>query len=294
MQFTPLDSSPWSAAVHRLAADVGLSNYDDGLFWFQFENGPQVYVEPLAEGKAVALHASLGSVMHASQDADELISGLLNANAPRHRAPVCAIDPTDGQIVLFQRFDDAGISYEDFVERVHAFAERAAGGLEVLLRPKSEDVPQNDSALANADAFRHILTDFAFQRGFAPVAAEVAESGECLVALGDGGGVLIQFEAATSTVLLKSVMAFMPMDEEDMGAAQLGEFLRPLLEGHLLGEATRGACFAIDDRTGDLVAYRHLALEGLDGHRLGEALDEIAEVSVRFAHRINLKMPNLA
>lgn len=287
------ESTAWSGAMQRLATDLGVAQYESGLFWFQLEGGPQIQVEPLEQGDAIALHAGFGLVPYGGEDEDTVLTDLLSANSPRQRGPVWAIDPVDGQAVLFQRFDDADITYEAFLERVRVFAARAAGGLEPRSLAQEEPAEQSGS-IADLDAFRHVLVDFAFQRGFAPLAAEVADAGECLVALGGGGGVLIQFEPSSSMVLLKSVMGFLPMDEVELGNAQPGAFLRPLLEAHLLGEATHGACFAIDDQGGDLVAYLHLPLAGLDGFKLGEALDDLADVSIRIAEQINLKMPNLA
>jgi hypothetical protein len=278
--------------MQRLAGDLGVAGYESGLFWFQLEGGPQIQVEPLEQGEAIALHAVMGRVPQGVQEEDAFISDLLSANAPRQTGPIWAIDPVDGQAVLFQRFDNAQLPYDEFVAQVKNFAQKAAQGVAPL--PDQTAAPAAEPTPTDASTFRLLLADLAFRNGGDPAAADAADTQGFLVAAESGGGVLIQLESPNS-VLLKSLMAFMPMDEEEMGESQAGEFLRPLLEANLLGEATGGACFAIDDEDGaGLIAYRRLPLAGLDAFTLGRSLGELMATSARFAENLHINMPVLA
>ncbi|MES3001989.1 MAG: type III secretion system chaperone [Pseudomonadota bacterium] len=279
--------------MQRLAADLGVAHYESGLFWFQLEGGPQIQVEPLEQGDAIALHAGFRRVPRGHENEDTTIEDLLSANAPRNGYPMWAIDPVDGQAVLFQRFDDAGIGYEELVRQVQGFAQKGAAGM--TPSPERQNASAAVPTPTDAETFRLLLADLAFRHGGDPAAADTADKGGFLVATEDGGGVLIRLEPVPATVLLKSLVAFMPMDEEEMGEARTGEFLRPLLEANLLGEATGGACFAIDDEDGDgLIAYRRLPLAGLDAFTLGRSLGELMTTSARFAENLNINMPVLA
>lgn len=283
-----------SDCLHRLAADLGVADYRAGPMWFSLDSGLEVVIEPLEDGSAIAAHANLGPVPTARDEAEDdpcfdlLVANAADANA-HGDAAVYAIDPVSGSLMLFTRLPQAALGgYEDFTARVRAFAQAAQAANEALPgMPARAPTPRPDTrSRLHDDTFANLWAEYAFTAGLARGVPEAKDGGH-LLALHRGGYVFVQPEPDSDHVLLKAVLAFIPLDDDIDEAA----VYRQLLEAHLLGEATGGAYFAIDLKSHELVACRRLALNGLDAHALDEAIDGLANTAQHFCAQ--LKLPPL-
>ncbi|MES3001979.1 MAG: type III secretion system chaperone [Pseudomonadota bacterium] len=285
-----------SGYLHRLAADLGVADYQAGSLWFSLDGGIEVVVEPLEDGSAIAAHANLGPAPVARDEAeDDPCYDLLVANVPDANADgdavVYAIDPVSESLMLFTRLPPAEPGgYEDFAARVRAFAQAAQTANDALpgMPPRASAARRDPRGRLHDDTFANLWAEYAFKAGLARGVPE-AQDGGYLLALHRGGFVLVQPESGFGRVLLKAVLAFIPLDD-DIDEAVV---CRQLLEAHLLGEATGGAYFAIDRKSHELIACRRLALNGLDAHALDEAIDALANTAQHFCNRLKL-LPVLA
>jgi hypothetical protein len=280
--------------LQRLAADLGVADYQAGPMWFSLDGGIEVVIEPLEDGSAIAAHANLGPAPGARDEAeDDPGFDLLAANAPDANEDgetvAYAIDAVSESLMLFTRLPHAEHGgYDEFAARVRAFARAAQTALDALPgvpARASTTRPEPRTRLCD-DTFANLWAEYGFTRGLARGVSEMKD-GTHLLALHQGGYVFVQPSANSDCVLLKAVLAFIPLDDD---IDEAGAY-RQLLEAHLLGEATGGAYFAIDRKSRELIACRCLALNGLDAHALDQAIDALASTSQHFCAR--LKLPAL-
>ncbi len=134
--------------------------------------------------------------------------------------------------------------------------------------------------------FQDLWSIYRHEQGFAPATDADVDDETFIIAMETGHWIVIEEEPISETVLLKAVLAFLPLDDGDPA-----NIYRRLLEAHLLGEATAGACFAIDPDAGELIAYRRLPVRQLDAPRLSMEIDGLATVAMRFAELLDLPAP---
>jgi hypothetical protein len=113
-----------------------------------------------------------------------------------------------------------------------------------------------------------------------------SEDGLYVLPSDSGHYMFVVDEPQRGTVLLKAIVAFLPIDGPDDAATY-----RHLLQAHLLGEATGGACFAIEPDTDDLILYRRLPLAGLDAARLADEMETLLGTTVRLAEMLQIPPP---
>lgn len=134
--------------------------------------------------------------------------------------------------------------------------------------------------------FEQIWATYCHDNGFAPPPDATPDDESHIIAVESGHYIFVQEEPIAETVLVKAVLAFLPLDSADEAG-----IYRQLLEAHLLGEATGGACFAIDPDEDELIAYRRLPVATLDARRLATEISELAATTVRFAEMLQLPPP---
>jgi hypothetical protein len=134
--------------------------------------------------------------------------------------------------------------------------------------------------------FEQIWSGYCHDNGFASPADATPGDEARIIALDSGQYVFVEEEPISETVLIKAVLAFLPLDADDEASVY-----RQLLEAHLLGEATGGACFAIDPDADELIAYRRLSLARLDSSQLAKEISDLATTAMRFAELLNLPAP---
>lgn len=273
-------SHAWSAQMIHLSRDLGVPGYEDGTLWFREQGGIEVVVEPLLDGESLAVHARLGRV--GWEDAGLGLEELLRANAPSGGRCITAIDAVENDVILFRRFDDASLPYEAFVDGVQQFARIAAEGLPVLASVSSNDQDDGVTTLRHLQTdnlVRNAIGDFAHARGLEPP----EDTSHFLVCMPGGGGISVQVEPASGDVLLISHLGPAPADDQE---------LRQLLELHMLGEATGGAYFAIDEQGGDLILHRSVSADGLDGLELDRLLNALGGATLDCAQRLGISLPH--
>ncbi|MEO5672957.1 MAG: type III secretion system chaperone, partial [Ramlibacter sp.] len=134
--------------------------------------------------------------------------------------------------------------------------------------------------------FRNLWAQYAHAQGLAATSPASADDSGYILTVEGLGHVFVRPEAASGRVLLKTVLTFLPLDNEDPNWV-----FRGLLQAHLLGEATEGAVFAIDRDEGDLIACRRLPMDGLDSFALNEAIDSIAGTAQHMCGLLALEAP---
>ncbi|MES3001981.1 MAG: type III secretion system chaperone [Pseudomonadota bacterium] len=274
------------ANLDRFAAELGLAHPADGTIWFSVEDGPQVVLEPIDDGRALALHTSLGAAPRAGHEEMAALADLLASNAPDvGHGTVAAIDPVSEDLMLFKRLHrPADLPYEEFSLQLFNFAEaarRRRDGFAPIASPQEDDANE-----VHEEAFRQLWSEYVFARGLSNAGGEPQAHDPYLITPDEGGYLFVELDPATGSVLLKAVLAFLPLDELDDDP-----MLRQLLEAHLLGEATGGASFAIDEVAGELIACKHLHLAELSAHELGEEIDDLAMTAARFARMLAITLP---
>jgi hypothetical protein len=277
----------WGPMLQQLARDLDIRDYSAGALWFAMDGGPPIVVEPLTDASVLTVHADLGAAsLDRRGDTDAPYARMLAANshAAGHDGPLYGVDPLNHSPILYQRLEDAaGWSYGDFVSQLREFADDARRAADGSASEADDDIRADLSGLTviHGDDFHSLWADFLFERGLAAHGERLSDPTGGLIALDDGGWLLVHHEAATGMVLIETVVGALP------GAGDEAVF-RQLLEAHLLGEATDGACFALepDDRT--VVAFRRLPLHGLDAAALGTALDNLGITAARFAGVLGL------
>lgn len=293
--------TPWQALLYQLAAEFGIADYSGGSLWFKPEDGVPITVEPMHDAPALAVYAGLGRIgllnPDGSMSGTPTAKALLRANAPRHRRPVCSIDPVDDEIVLFRRLEGPDLDYPVFRAGLDEFVLQVQAALAGHLLPVDSSVPPAAPThdAAQVAAFESVWSEFVHQRGLQGRTETPMPGDECLMPLLDGGGIVIGYEPADHTVLLKSVLASLPLGDAQRSGSSEDEILRPLLAMHLLGENTAGASFAIDEGgTDGLVLYRRLPVNGLRADVLADTLDRLAQDSTRFCAAVGLQLPVLS
>lgn len=269
----------WSAQMVNLARDLRVQGYEDGTLWFREKNGVEVVVEPLLDGASLAVHARLGRV--GWQEDGPGLADLLRANAPSNGRCITAIDAVDEDVVLFRRFDDASLPYEAFVNHVQHFSQAAAEGVTAPAMPQADHADHGVALPTHVEAdnvMRNAIGDFAHARGLEPP----EDTSHFLVCMPDGGGISVQIEPTSGDVLLMSHFGSVPADETT---------LRKLLELHMLGELTGGAFFAIDEHDRDLILYRRVGIETLDGMELDRLLNRLGVATVDCAQQVGIALP---
>lgn len=264
-------SHAWSEQMVHLARDLKVHGYEDGTLWFREHDGVEVVVEPMLDGVSLALHARLGRV-----DLQENLADLLRANAPSCRGCITAIDPVDDDVVLFRCLDDAALSYDTFVSEVQRFSQIASRGVPSLGGHDTDvDGPLSNHVEAQS-LLRNAFGDFAHARGLeAPT-----DTDHFLVCMPEGGGISVKIDPASGQALLVSRLGLVPQGDRA---------LRELLELHMLGESTGGAFFAIDG--GDLILYRSVGVDTLDGLALDQLLSKLGGATVDCAQRLGIGLP---
>ncbi|MDO9434129.1 type III secretion system chaperone [Hydrogenophaga sp.] len=206
---------------------------------------------------------------------------LLRANAPSNAQCIAAIDAVEDDVILFRCFNDASLPYEIFVGQVQRFAKVVAEGVPVHSAAQHEKAANGAQHALHVEAsqvVRNAIRDFAHARGLTPP----EDTDKFLVCMPGGGGISVQIEPSSGDVLLTSHLGPVLADDPT---------LRPLLELHMLGEATGGAFFAMDEPEGDLVLYRCVSAETLDGLELDRLLNRLGVATVDCAQRIGITLP---
>jgi hypothetical protein len=134
--------------------------------------------------------------------------------------------------------------------------------------------------------FEQIWASYRHDNGFTPPPEATPDDEAYIIALDSGQYVFVEEEPISETVLVKAVLAFLPLDNDD----EINVY-RQLLEAHLLGEATGGACFAIDPDADELIAYRRLPIASLDASQLAKEISDLATTAMRFAELLKLPAP---
>lgn len=134
--------------------------------------------------------------------------------------------------------------------------------------------------------FEQIWATYCHDNGFASSVDAALDEEAYIIALDSGQYIFVEEEPISETVLVKAVLAFLPLDTDD----EAGVY-RQLLEAHLLGEATDGACFAIDPDADELIAYRRLTIASLDSSQLAQEITALATTAMRFGELLNLPAP---
>jgi hypothetical protein len=272
-----MSTNTWST---YLAAMTGGAQHGGGVYTVEFEGAPAVCVEPLG-GDALCAHVSTGPAPAADEDNVDHLTSLLAANDPGLNASaVRAIDPVTDQLLLFRRWEaNAACGLEEFVEQLGMFA-REAGQSEPTA---GEDrMPMRVSSLEE-DVFSNIWADYVQTFQLGSIHDAPGKRGH-LIATQDGGAVFVRAEPG-GRVLVSAVLSFLPLDIPDEA-----NVLRRLLEAHLLGEATAGACFAITADS-ELTAYRRLPLTGLTAASLEQEINQIAATAAHFVSGFGLTAP---
>lgn len=260
-----------------------------------FDGTVPVSVELIEGGSALAVHADLGPVPAGADS--HLLEAMLAANLPSdHRRGVLAIDPITSVAVLFRRLDIEQAAYESFIEDLHAFADVAVRAREALVALAEDRIGPNEfsDALAVTPASttagargegRWMAVWNEHVRGRGQAAHEGADAQALSdVLLSDAGHYLLASETPDG-LMLKAVLAFVSVD--GLGRDTLVQ----LLQGHLLGEATRGAFFALDESTGELLLCRHVPAQRLEASGLTDELDRLATTALHFASTLHIEPP---
>lgn len=263
-----------------LSALTGGAPHKGGVYTVEFDGAPAVCVESLA-GDALCAHVVSGPAPAADDDNLDNLAGLLAANDPALKASaVRAIDPVTDQLLLFRRWEaNAACGLENFIEQLATFAQEAG---QPAATAREEPAPLRVSSLEE-DVFAGIWADYVHTFQLGGLDDTPGKRGH-LIATNDGGAVFVRQEHG-GQVLVSAVLSFLPLDIADEPGV-----LRRLLEAHLLGEATAGACFAItaDD---ELTAYRRLPLAGLDAATLEHEINQIAATAAHFVSGFGLTPP---
>lgn len=271
----------------RFAGQAGAADYRGGPFGFALDDGPAIVAEPLADGQAVGLTVDL---QHAPEDSrlEEFLAANLRAHV--QESGMYAYLPAENSLLFFRRLEQVGRTpFEDLVSQIRAFAQEAQAALLALPEPlpAGETVPSGAAPASDADVFGHVWSDFLLAQGLGREAPQPEEDGSFVLALEGAGHVFVCPDPLRACVVLKTSLALLPLDVHDEADA-----LRTLLHAHTLGEATGGAVFAIDAGAQELVAWRALALAGLDAFALNDAIDSLAEVARFYSEK--LAMPAVA
>jgi hypothetical protein len=134
--------------------------------------------------------------------------------------------------------------------------------------------------------FQHIWATYCQDNGFSSSDGAGEDEELFVIAMDSGHLIVVEEEPSLETVLVKALLAYLPLDDDDVTP-----IYRQLLEAHLLGEATGGASFAIDPDEDELIAYRRLPAATLDARRLATEISELATTAMRFADMLQLPAP---
>ncbi|MES3001976.1 MAG: type III secretion system chaperone, partial [Pseudomonadota bacterium] len=285
MHAAPHDARDWGPVLQQLARDLDIRDYSAGALWFAMDGGPPIVVEPLTDASVLAIHANLGAASPERHgDGDAPYARMLAANGRAGSDGLLyGVDPLNQTPILYQRLEDAAAwSYSDFVSQLREFADGARRAADGSALEGNDDIRADLSGLTviHEDAFHSLWADFLFERGLAALCERPSEPTGGLIALDDGGWLLVHHEAESGMVLLETVVGTLPDRDEKV--------FRELLEAHLLGEATDGACFALEPDDSTVVAFRRLPLQGLDATTLGAALDGLGITAARFGAALGL------
>lgn len=272
----------WSDMMSRFAQELGDTGDHTGVLCFTSVDGPFIVAELLDDGRALGLTVDLQHSPDASQ-----LESFLAANRVQNAqdAGLYALAPGNRTLLFFRRLEDANAyTYEEWVNELHAFEETAKAALQALPHALDVGAPSQQGDWAeNAESFRHIWADFAFTQRLGDEPALCCDDGSFILALEGHGYVFVRPDNARGRVALKMVIALLPLLVAEESAVWSS-----LLCAHALGEGSGGAVFAIDHEAQELVVWRSLPMAGLNGYRLNDAIDHLAQVAHDITEELKL------